>query len=373
MTVRWEYVYWEQTPLKWHKLMTYLGFPLGILTQITTLASTVSSLDDFIGTGVAYLFYLDIFYSLLSIGLSVAAIVGNQLRRWFGPQCIMVLSLSGLIYNIYVLWLGIQIQADPSTMSSNLARVLTSAIILPIVYYYYQKRRLIFTPSPPAPQPGPASPSEPSNFSAQPQETPSTPKVSSSRPLLIALSAICVCLTCLCLVLFIALQGRLFGPHPVFVANARQAIPVYHLLDCDYADGISPSYRVYYETEEAARYDGKTPCYRCITGSSSLSVAPTPTPVLMRNYVASMNGSKYHRLSCKYTDRILEENRVYYSTTYDAKVDGKSPCSVCQPQRASSASSGNSVEERLEMLQKGGEEREAYIRQYEAWKAQQNQ
>lgn len=48
-------------------------------------------------------------------------------------------------------------------------------------------------------------------------------------------------------------------------------------------------------------------------------------------YVASVNSSKYHRLTCDYADNILEENRVYYAMEHEAEVAGKSPCSVCRP------------------------------------------
>lgn len=50
-----------------------------------------------------------------------------------------------------------------------------------------------------------------------------------------------------------------------------------------------------------------------------------------REYVASVNSDKYHRLTCDYADNILEENRVYYKTPADAERDGKYACSVCRP------------------------------------------
>lgn len=47
-----------------------------------------------------------------------------------------------------------------------------------------------------------------------------------------------------------------------------------------------------------------------------------------RNYVASVNSDKYHRLSCDYAGNILAGNRIYYATAEEA---GKKPCSVCRP------------------------------------------
>lgn len=50
-----------------------------------------------------------------------------------------------------------------------------------------------------------------------------------------------------------------------------------------------------------------------------------------KNYVASVNSGKYHRLTCDYADNILEENRVYYATVQEAEAAGKQSCSVCRP------------------------------------------
>ena len=48
-------------------------------------------------------------------------------------------------------------------------------------------------------------------------------------------------------------------------------------------------------------------------------------------YVASVNSDIFHRSSCDYVDRILEENRTYYLSKLRAIIDGKQPCSVCMP------------------------------------------
>lgn len=48
-------------------------------------------------------------------------------------------------------------------------------------------------------------------------------------------------------------------------------------------------------------------------------------------YVASVNSDKFHIPSCRHAANISDENQVYYSTRSDARSDGKSPCSVCDP------------------------------------------
>ena len=62
-----------------------------------------------------------------------------------------------------------------------------------------------------------------------------------------------------------------------------------------------------------------------------LSIIPPNADV---EYVASENSDKYHRLSCRYSDQILEGNRIYYKTMQEAEEDGKSPCSVCLPENS---------------------------------------
>ncbi len=66
------------------------------------------------------------------------------------------------------------------------------------------------------------------------------------------------------------------------------------------------------------------------TTATSLPVSVSDT-VEERNYVASVNSDKFHIPSCRHAANISDENRVYYSTRSDARADGKSPCSVCDP------------------------------------------
>ena len=49
-------------------------------------------------------------------------------------------------------------------------------------------------------------------------------------------------------------------------------------------------------------------------------------------YVASTTSDKYHRLDCRYAEKIKEENRVYFSDAWEAREAGYSPCKVCNPE-----------------------------------------
>ena len=54
-------------------------------------------------------------------------------------------------------------------------------------------------------------------------------------------------------------------------------------------------------------------------------------PERVVRYAASSESDKFHYLSCRYVDRIKSYNIVYYYTASEARSDGKSPCSVCNP------------------------------------------
>lgn len=49
------------------------------------------------------------------------------------------------------------------------------------------------------------------------------------------------------------------------------------------------------------------------------------------NYVASMESDKYHKLSCRFSKKILEENRIYFPTKDAAASAGYVPCGTCKP------------------------------------------
>lgn len=54
-------------------------------------------------------------------------------------------------------------------------------------------------------------------------------------------------------------------------------------------------------------------------------------PSTSGDYVASVNGEKYHRPNCQYAKKILEKNRIYYESRDEAYAAGKTACSVCNP------------------------------------------
>ena len=54
-------------------------------------------------------------------------------------------------------------------------------------------------------------------------------------------------------------------------------------------------------------------------------------PEYTTRYAASSESDKYHRPSCHYVDNILPWNLIYFYSKSDARAEGYSPCSVCDP------------------------------------------
>ena len=48
-------------------------------------------------------------------------------------------------------------------------------------------------------------------------------------------------------------------------------------------------------------------------------------------YVASIHKEPFHRISCRWAQKISPKNAVYYNTREEAVQDGHRPCKVCKP------------------------------------------
>ncbi|NQT30861.1 MAG: hypothetical protein HQ588_00870 [Deltaproteobacteria bacterium] len=48
-------------------------------------------------------------------------------------------------------------------------------------------------------------------------------------------------------------------------------------------------------------------------------------------FVGSVNSDVYHYPSCRYVDEINEGNKVWFTSSQDARSHGYRPCKVCQP------------------------------------------
>lgn len=48
-------------------------------------------------------------------------------------------------------------------------------------------------------------------------------------------------------------------------------------------------------------------------------------------YVVSVNKEPFHRISCRWAQKISPKNAIYYNTREEAIQDGHKPCKVCRP------------------------------------------
>lgn len=65
---------------------------------------------------------------------------------------------------------------------------------------------------------------------------------------------------------------------------------------------------------------------------STLAVLLLAAAVLAApQYVASIHKEPFHRISCRWAQKISPKNAVYYNTREEAVQDGHRPCKVCRP------------------------------------------
>lgn len=65
---------------------------------------------------------------------------------------------------------------------------------------------------------------------------------------------------------------------------------------------------------------------------STLAVLLLAAAVLAApQYVASIHKEPFHRISCRWAQKISPKNAVYYNTREEAVQDGHRPCKVCKP------------------------------------------
>lgn len=69
--------------------------------------------------------------------------------------------------------------------------------------------------------------------------------------------------------------------------------------------------------------------------AAAVTSAPAPSAQIAGTaegeYVASYNSDKFHRAGCTSAGKILEENRVWFSSVEEALAAGYTPCGRCKP------------------------------------------
>jgi len=79
----------------------------------------------------------------------------------------------------------------------------------------------------------------------------------------------------------------------------------------------------------AVDWNGET---QTVTITSNKGEEQTPKqPPATGNYVGSQKSDKYHLPTCRWAEKILPENRVWFQTEEEAVGAGYQPCGVCKP------------------------------------------
>lgn len=63
----------------------------------------------------------------------------------------------------------------------------------------------------------------------------------------------------------------------------------------------------------------------------AITQAPATQNASGKKYVGSKESDKYHYPSCKWVEKILPENKIWFDSEKDARAVGYSPCGTCNP------------------------------------------
>jgi len=68
-----------------------------------------------------------------------------------------------------------------------------------------------------------------------------------------------------------------------------------------------------------------------ILQSQSQNTNGNQNPPTSQRFVGSINSDVYHYPSCHYVDRIKAGNKIWFTSSADARAQGYRPCKVCKP------------------------------------------
>ena len=141
-----EYTMWENTPLKWHKLLTFLILPLGAVLNICQAIVLLGSVQNWTGILIP-LGCIDLVRLVGCSLLSVVAVIGciPNRRRWYGPQCAVAFYAVSFGFSVLNIILGFAIRSASDFITQNAINAFCSLIIAALTLIYYRKRRRLFS------------------------------------------------------------------------------------------------------------------------------------------------------------------------------------------------------------------------------------
>lgn len=146
------YTIWENTPLKWHKFMTYMILPISTLLGISMLVQRIADMNRagwMWNQTITALNWLDIDYTVIRIILCVIAFLGclPSRRKWYGPQCVIVLYVLGGLYSLLCVILYSYWETPQSLIVEQFSSLTVCIVAAILNWIYYRKRRPLFLPA----------------------------------------------------------------------------------------------------------------------------------------------------------------------------------------------------------------------------------
>lgn len=148
------YALWENTPLKWHKFLTFFLLPLGAILNVCQAILAISDIQNWTGILIP-VNIIDLIRFIVCAILGITAIYGclPSRRRWYGPKCAIILYAVLSVYSIYNIVAAYLLSvADSEFISQSIANLISFSLTSGLMYIYYKKRRLLFSNSNISPQ-----------------------------------------------------------------------------------------------------------------------------------------------------------------------------------------------------------------------------
>lgn len=94
------YTLWENTPLKWHKFLTFFLLPLGTVLNVCQAILVISDIQNWTGILIP-VNIIDLIRLIACAILGITAIYGclPSRRRWYGPKCAIILYAVLSVYS----------------------------------------------------------------------------------------------------------------------------------------------------------------------------------------------------------------------------------------------------------------------------------
>nr|DAU59774.1 MAG TPA: DNA methyl phosphotriester repair domain protein [Caudoviricetes sp.] len=143
------YTMWENTPLKWHKFLTFFLLPLGAILNVCQAILAISDIQNWTGILIP-VNIIDLIRFIACAILGITAIYGclPSRRRWYGPKCAIILYAVLSVYSIYNIIAAYLLSvANSEFVSQSIANLISFSLTSGLMYIYYKKRRLLFSNS----------------------------------------------------------------------------------------------------------------------------------------------------------------------------------------------------------------------------------